>query len=175
MLVLCLGSGKEETMPTIGLFEPGTLPGQPHPPLAAFYALAFEGEVAELAAKKVALVITTRGRRPDGVQEGLLTAAGIDPAIPENGFMTVNNVVVVGPEAFADLGSLSGAFRDAFPRCDAYTQCRSTVCRGYDTHGIVQSKIGGEPSLVSVAVPIVVNAPTSDYVDVGDEVGLTKE
>jgi hypothetical protein len=56
-----------------------------------------------------------------------------------------------------------------------YTQCRSTVCRGYDTHGIVQSKIRGEPSLVSVAVPIVVNAPTSDYVDVGDEVGLTKE
>lgn len=56
-----------------------------------------------------------------------------------------------------------------------YTQCRSTVCRGYDTHGIVQSKIGGEPSLVNVAVPIVVNAPTSDYVDVGDEVGLTKE
>jgi len=49
------------------------------------------------------------------------------------------------------------------------------VCRGYDTHGIVQSKIRGEPSLVSVAVPIVVNAPTSDYVDVGDEVGLTKE
>jgi hypothetical protein len=32
----------------------------------------------------------------------------------------------------------------------------------------------GAPPLVTVAVPIVVNAHTYDYLDVGDEVALTK-
>jgi hypothetical protein len=55
-----------------------------------------------------------------------------------------------------------------------YTQCRATACRGYDTHGVVQSRMAGEPALVTVAVPVYVNAHSYDYLDVGDEVALTK-
>lgn len=52
-----------------------------------------------------------------------------------------------------------------------YARCRSIApCSWYLTHGIVQSKLSTVPPLVTIDVPMVVNAPTSDYLDVGDEV-----
>ena len=57
-----------------------------------------------------------------------------------------------------------------------YISCRPLApCSWYLTHGIVRSKISGEPPLVTIAVPRVVNAPTSAYLDVGDEVHRTEE